>query len=160
MINVEEASHLIVKQIKPNFKSLGQRLGKDMKTVAGEITNMTSEQISTIEKEGKMTIAGYEIGLEDVEISTKDIPGWTVASEGKTTVALDLTITSMVFSLRKKENVKVRQPLQKVMIPVLDKKTEEQILAVSELIKHRWGQNGFYEDILLFVFTDRHGVIR
>ena len=93
LINAEEASHLIVKQIKPNFKSLGQRLGKDMKTVAGEIQNMTSEQISTIEKEGKMTIAGYEIGLEDVEISTKDIPGWTVASEGKTTVALDLTIT-------------------------------------------------------------------
>jgi len=93
LINAEEASHLIVKQIKPNFKSLGQRLGKDMKTVAGEITNMTSEQISTIEKEGKMTIAGYEIGLEDVEISTKDIPGWTVASEGKVTVALDLTIT-------------------------------------------------------------------
>lgn len=98
LINAEEASHLIVKQIKPNFKSLGQRLGKDMKTVASEITNMTSEQISTIEKEGKMTIAGYEIGLEDVEISTKDIPGWTVASEGKTTVALDLTITDELKS--------------------------------------------------------------
>lgn len=98
LINAEEASHLIVKQIKPNFKSLGQRLGKDMKTVAGEITNMTSEQISSIEKEGKMTIAGYEIGLEDVEISTKDIPGWTVASEGKTTVALDLTITDELKS--------------------------------------------------------------
>lgn len=98
LINAEEASHLIVKQIKPNFKSLGQRLGKDMKTVAGEIHNMTSEQISTIEKEGKMTIAGYEIGLEDVEISTKDIPGWTVASEGKTTVALDLTITDELKS--------------------------------------------------------------
>jgi isoleucyl-tRNA synthetase len=98
LINAEEASHLIVKQIKPNFKSLGQRLGKDMKTVAGEITNMTSEQISTIEKEGKMIIAGYEIGLEDVEISTKDIPGWTVASEGKTTVALDLTITDELKS--------------------------------------------------------------
>lgn len=98
LINAEEASHLIVKQIKPNFKSLGQRLGKDMKTVAGEITNMTSEQISTIEKDGKMTIAGYEIGLEDVEISTKDIPGWTVASEGKTTVALDLTITNELKS--------------------------------------------------------------
>ena len=98
LINAEEASHLIVKQIKPNFKSLGQRLGKDMKTVAGEITNMTSEQISTIEKEGKMTVAGYEIGLEDVEISTKDIPGWTVASEGKTTVALDLTITDELKS--------------------------------------------------------------
>lgn len=98
LINAEEASHLIVKQIKPNFKALGQRLGKDMKTVAGEIHNMTSEQISTIEKEGKMTIAGYEIGLEDVEISTKDIPGWTVASEGKTTVALDLTITDELKS--------------------------------------------------------------
>lgn len=98
LINAEEASHLIVKQIKPNFKSLGQRLGKDMKTVAAEIQNMTSEQISTIEKEGKMTIAGYEIGLEDVEISTKDIPGWTVASEGKTTVALDLTITDELKS--------------------------------------------------------------
>lgn len=98
LINAEEASHLIVKQIKPNFKSLGQRLGKDMKTVAAEITNMTSEQISTIEKEGKMTIAGYEIGLEDVEISTKDIPGWTVASEGKITVALDLTITDELKS--------------------------------------------------------------
>ena len=98
LINAEEASHLIVKQIKPNFKSLGQRLGKDMKTVAGEINNMTSEQISAIEKEGKMTVAGYEIGLEDVEISTKDIPGWTVASEGKTTVALDLTITDELKS--------------------------------------------------------------
>ena len=93
LINAEEASHLIVKQIKPNFKALGQRLGKDMKTVSGEIQNMTSEQISILEKEGKMTIAGYEIGLEDVDIFTKDIPGWTVASEGKTTVALDLTIT-------------------------------------------------------------------
>lgn len=93
LINAEEASHLIVKQIKPNFKSLGQRLGKDMKTVAGEIQNMTSEQIAALEKEGKMMISGYEINLADVEIFTKDIPGWTVASEGKVTVALDLTIT-------------------------------------------------------------------
>lgn len=98
LINAEEASHLIVKQIKPNFKALGSRLGKDMKVVGSEIQNMTSEQISTIEKEGKMNIAGYEIGLEDVEISTKDIPGWTVASEGKTTVALDLTITDELKS--------------------------------------------------------------
>ncbi|WDT68398.1 isoleucine--tRNA ligase [Cloacibacterium sp. TD35] len=98
LINAEEASHLIVKQIKPNFKALGSRLGKDMKVVGSEIQNMTSEQISALEKEGKMTIAGYEIGLEDVEISTKDIPGWTVASEGKTTVALDLTITDELKS--------------------------------------------------------------
>lgn len=98
LINAEEATGLIVKQIKPNFKALGSRLGKDMKTVAGEIQNFTNEQISTLEKEGKTEVAGYEISLADVEISTKDIPGWTVASEGKVTVALDLTITEELKS--------------------------------------------------------------
>lgn len=93
LINAEEASHLIVKQIKPNFKTLGAKLGKDMKTVAAEINAMTSEQIASLEKEGGMTVAGHEIGLEDVEIFTKDIPGWTVTSEGKLTVALDLVLT-------------------------------------------------------------------
>lgn len=93
LINSDEASHLIVKQIKPNFKTLGSRLGKDMKTVGAEIQNMTAEQISTLEKEGKIEIQGYEISTGDVEIFTKDIPGWTVANEGKITVALDLTIT-------------------------------------------------------------------
>ena len=98
LINSEEASHLIIKQIKPNFKTLGQRLGKDMKLVAIEITNFSAEQISTLEKEGKTEIKGYEISLEDVEIFTKDIPGWTVASEGKMTVALDLTLTEELKS--------------------------------------------------------------
>jgi len=54
LINAEEASHLIVKQIKPNFKSLGAKLGKDMKSVAAEITAMTSEQIAQLEKDGKI----------------------------------------------------------------------------------------------------------
>ncbi len=93
LINADEASHLIVKQIKPNFKTLGSRLGKDMKTVGAAISGFNAEQISTLEKDGKMTIEGYEISTDDVEIFTKDIPGWTVASEGKMTVALDLTIT-------------------------------------------------------------------
>jgi len=98
LINAEEASHLIVKQIKPNFKTLGARLGKDMKAVAGEISNFSSEQIASLEKEGKTTVSGYEITTEDVEISTKDIPGWTVASEGKVTVALDLILTDELKS--------------------------------------------------------------
>lgn len=98
LINAEEASHLIVKQIKPNFKALGPKLGKDMKIVANEIQNFDAEQISTLEKEGKIEVSGYEITSEDVEIFTKDIPGWTVASEGKTTVALDLTITDELKS--------------------------------------------------------------
>ncbi|MDO3426155.1 isoleucine--tRNA ligase [Chryseobacterium sp. APV1] len=98
LINAEEASHLIIKQIKPNFKALGPKLGKDMKMVGGEITNFTAEQISTLEKEGKIDVQGYEITPEDVEISTKDIPGWTVTSDGKTTVALDLTLTDELKS--------------------------------------------------------------
>jgi isoleucyl-tRNA synthetase len=98
LINAEEASHLIVKQIKPNFKTLGSRLGKDMKVVGNEISNFTPEQISSLEKEGKVEIQGYEITTADVEISTKDIPGWTVTSDGKTTVALDLTLTEELKS--------------------------------------------------------------
>ncbi len=98
LINAEEASHLIVKQIKPNFKALGPKLGKDMKAVGGEIANFNAEQISTLEKEGRLDIQGYEITLDDVEISTKDIPGWTVTSDGKTTVALDLTLTDELKS--------------------------------------------------------------
>ncbi|MCW3170231.1 isoleucine--tRNA ligase [Chryseobacterium sp. 09-1422] len=98
LINAEEASHLIVKQIKPNFKTLGSRLGKDMKMVGNEISNFTPEQISSLEKEGRVEIQGYEITTADVEISTKDIPGWTVTSDGKTTVALDLTLTEELKS--------------------------------------------------------------
>ncbi|KNB61949.1 isoleucine--tRNA ligase [Chryseobacterium sp. Hurlbut01] len=98
LINAEEASHLIVKQIKPNFKTLGSRLGKDMKVVGNEINNLSTEQISSLEKEGKIDIQGYEITLNDVEISTKDIPGWTVTSDGKTTVALDLKMTDELKS--------------------------------------------------------------
>lgn len=98
LINAEEASHLIVKQIKPNFKTLGSRLGKDMKVVGNEISNFTPEQISSLEKNGSIEIQGYEITLNDVEISTKDIPGWTVTSDGKTTVALDLTLTEELKS--------------------------------------------------------------
>ncbi len=98
LINTEEASHLIVKQIKPNFKTLGSRLGKDMKAIGGEITNLSADQISNLEQDGRIEIQGYEITTADVEISTKDIPGWTVTSDGRTTVALDLKMTDELKS--------------------------------------------------------------
>lgn len=98
LINAEEASHLIIKQIKPNFKALGPKLGKDMKTVGGAIAGFTAEQIAELEKQGSIDVQGYEITLDDVEISTKDIPGWTVTSDGKTTVALDLKLTDELKS--------------------------------------------------------------
>ncbi len=98
LINADDAADLIVKQIKPNFKTLGAKLGKDMKTVASEIQNFSSEQIANLEKEGKTIVAGHEITLNDVEILAKDIPGWTITSEGKITVALDLTISDELKS--------------------------------------------------------------
>jgi isoleucyl-tRNA synthetase len=86
-----------VKQIKPNFKALGPKFGKDMKLVSNAIQAFGQEDISKIEKEGKISIDinGKNITLEpaDVEISSKDIEGWLVANEGALTVALDVTIS-------------------------------------------------------------------
>ena len=94
---LEDASDILVKQIKPNFKTLGPKFGKDMKLIANAIRNFTKEDIATIEKDGKIPVEldGKMINLEvaDVEISSKDIEGWLVANEGAITVALDVTIT-------------------------------------------------------------------
>ena len=94
---LEDASDILVKQIKPNFKTLGPKFGKDMKLIANAIRNFTKEDIATIEKDGKITVEldGKMINLEvaDVEIASKDIEGWLVANEGAITVALDVTIT-------------------------------------------------------------------
>lgn len=98
LINAEEAAHLIIKQVKPNFKALGPKLGKEMKTIAAEIAAFDQENIAILEKESQIQVGGYTITLDDVEISTKDIPGWTVASEGKLTVALDLIINDVLKS--------------------------------------------------------------
>ncbi len=98
LINAEKAADIIVKQIKPNFKALGPKLGKEMKSVAAEISALDSDQIAELENRGQIMVSGYEITTDDVEIFTKDIPGWTVASEGKLTVALDLNINDELKS--------------------------------------------------------------
>ena len=94
---LEDASDILVKQIKPNFKVLGPKFGKDMKLVSNSIQNLSKEEISKVEKDGKISIEidGKFITLElaDVEISSKDIEGWLVANEGSLTVALDVTIS-------------------------------------------------------------------
>lgn len=95
---LDDASGILVKQIKPNFKALGPKFGKDMKMVSSEIQSFTQEQIAAIEKEGEISIEinGKMITLEtaDVEISSKDIEGWLVANAEGLTVALDVTITN------------------------------------------------------------------
>ncbi|WP_221259319.1 isoleucine--tRNA ligase [Flavobacterium okayamense] len=94
---IDDASGVLVKQIKPNFKALGPRFGKDMGLISKEIQNFTQEQINKIEREGALTldISGKSINLttEDVEISSQDIPGWLVANANGITVALDITLT-------------------------------------------------------------------
>ncbi|WP_299681277.1 isoleucine--tRNA ligase [uncultured Tenacibaculum sp.] len=94
---LDDASGILVKQIKPNFKALGPKFGKDMKSVASEIQSFTQEHIAQLEKDGQISIeiSGKMITLEtaDVEISSKDIEGWLVANAGGLTVALDVTIT-------------------------------------------------------------------
>lgn len=93
LLNPEEASDIIVKAVKPNFKTLGPKLGKDLKAVSQELQQLSSSQIEELEKNGAITLSGYELNLDDVEIRTQDITGWLVANDGKLTVALDITIT-------------------------------------------------------------------
>ncbi|WP_417859592.1 isoleucine--tRNA ligase [Winogradskyella sediminis] len=94
---LEDASDILVKQIKPNFKALGPRFGKDMKLIANAINGLSADDIKTIEQKGHLELVINEktitLELEDVEITSQDIEGWLVANEGALTVALDVTIS-------------------------------------------------------------------
>ncbi|WP_343744462.1 isoleucine--tRNA ligase [Chitinophaga sp.] len=95
-----ETGGFIKKKIKPNFKSLGSKMGAKMKTVAAAIGAFTDTDIATIERDGHFNLAvegeQLQIQLSDVEIISEDIPGWTVANKGALTVALDITITDQL----------------------------------------------------------------
>ncbi len=94
---LSEDADVLVKKIKPNFKALGPKFGKQMKVLASLIQEMTQPQIKEIETRGQFNLVIEDqtmvITLEDVEILTEDIPGWSVSTEGKVTVALDITIS-------------------------------------------------------------------
>ncbi|ARS37048.1 isoleucine--tRNA ligase [Pontibacter actiniarum] len=126
---IDDTSGVLVKKIKPNFKKLGQVFGPKMKLVAAAVQRMDQNDIATLEREG-----GFEVMLndeetavltpDDVEISSEDIPGWLVASEGKLTVALDITLTeelkqegiardlvNRIQNLRKDTNLEVQDKI-------------------------------------------------
>ena len=90
---LNDASGVLNKKVKPNFKALGPKFGKDMKVVAEAITGMSSEDLAAIESAGSAKIQGFEIALADIEILTEDMPGYLTASEGGLTIALDNTLT-------------------------------------------------------------------
>lgn len=142
-VNVKSVEYLtdsagvLVKKVKPNFKTLGPRYGKLMKQIAGELAKFSQEEITKLEKEGLYTIQvanqAVELRTEDVEILTEDIPGWVVATSGALTVALDVTLTdelkeeglarelvNRIQNLRKDHNFEVTDKIQLI----LEKKPE------------------------------------
>lgn len=102
-VNIKEIKYLnpdntfISKKIKPNFVALGKKLGAKMKAVSTALAQFTQEDIALLEKEGQynLPVDGEPVILQitDVDISSEDIPGWTVANKGSLTVALDVTVT-------------------------------------------------------------------
>ncbi|GAB2516195.1 isoleucine--tRNA ligase [Spirosoma aerophilum] len=92
---VDDASGILKKKVKPNFKALGPKFGKQMKDVAAAITAMSAEELKGLEQTGEFIIPALNQSITpaDVEIITEDIPGWLVASENGITVALDVTLS-------------------------------------------------------------------
>ena len=100
-VNVKELQlmdgKMLVKNVKCNFRVMGKKFGKMMKAVSNAVAEMSQAQIAELEANGQVTLQaeGQDavIELADVDIMSQDIPGWSVANEGTTTVALDITIT-------------------------------------------------------------------
>ena len=97
IVFLDDASGILVKQIKPNFKALGPRFGKNINLIFKEIQALTQVQINQLEREGSLSLVIGEnsiiLTLEDVEIASQDIEGWLVANSNEITVALDITIS-------------------------------------------------------------------
>jgi isoleucyl-tRNA synthetase len=94
---IKDTSDILVKKIKPNFKTLGPKYGKLMKNISAAIAQLSQEDIAAFESDNQYKItAGDEeilLSLDDVEITSEDIPGWLVTTDGKITIALDINIT-------------------------------------------------------------------
>ncbi|MBL7849777.1 MAG: isoleucine--tRNA ligase [Cyclobacteriaceae bacterium] len=90
---IDDASGLLVKKVKPNFAKLGKQYGPRMKEVSAVIQSLTKDEINGLEKAGTLSKGGFDLVLEDVLISSEDIPGWSVANDGAITVALDIQVT-------------------------------------------------------------------
>lgn len=94
---IEQTAGIITKRIKPIFPVLGKKFGKLMKEIAANVAKLSQEEIAELESAGFVTLSiggeALKIEREDVEITSEDMPGWLVASEGALTIALDVTIT-------------------------------------------------------------------
>jgi len=124
---IDDTSGVLVKKVKPNFAKLGKQYGPKMKEVAAVVNTFTKEDIQQIERKGTLSKGGYDLVLEDVLVTSEDIPGWAVATENELTVALDITITDEL----KKEGIardfvnRIQNLRKETGLEVLDKITIE-----------------------------------
>jgi isoleucyl-tRNA synthetase len=147
---IDDTSGVLIKKIKPNFKKLGKEYGPKLKEVSAAINALGKEAISNLEKSNKLEIqlsdGPVNISLEDVEITSEDIPGWLVASENGLTVALDIVINdelrkegiardvvNRVQNLRKDMGLEVQDKI-KITIQKKDELIDGALLANMEYI--------------------------
>ncbi|MDX2414571.1 MAG: DUF5915 domain-containing protein, partial [Bacteroidales bacterium] len=166
---IDDASGILVKKIKPNFKTLGPRYGKMMKQLSIAINQLEQKDIAHFESKGifDLEIEGEKINLtlEDVEIISEDIPGWLVANEGSLTVALDVTLSeelkqegiarefvNRIQNLRKESGFEVTDKI-KVWIEKLDDISEAVKLYASYI-----GAQTRAESVELKVFEETKDV--
>ncbi|MBP2283504.1 isoleucyl-tRNA synthetase [Flavobacterium sp. CG_23.5] len=143
IVLLDDASGILVKQIKPNFKALGPRFGKDMGLISKEIQGFSKEQIAQLDKEGSLdiVIAGNNVTLtlEDVEITSQDIEGWLVANSNGITVALDITIS---------EELK-QEGIARELVNRIQNIRKDSGFEVTDKIKVQLKRNGLLEQAIL-----------
>jgi isoleucyl-tRNA synthetase len=149
---VDNASGVLVKKIKPDFKKLGPRYGKIMKQLAAAIQTMSQDDIYTFEQAGQFifNIEGQEslVLKDDVEIISEDIPGWLVANEGNLTIALDITVTddlrkeglarelvNRIQNLRKSSGFEITDKIRITLVSLPE--ADEAIREYSDYIKRQ-----------------------
>jgi isoleucyl-tRNA synthetase len=143
IVLLDDASGILVKQIKPNFKTLGPRFGKDMGLIAKEIQSFSSEQINKFERDGTISIIIAEksinLSLEEVEISSQDIEGWLVANSNGITVALDISISE---ELR-------QEGIARELVNRIQNIRKDSGFEVTDKIKVQLKRNGDLEEAIL-----------
>jgi isoleucyl-tRNA synthetase len=140
---LDDDSGILVKQIKPNFKALGPRFGKDMGLISKEIQAFSADQINQLDKQGTLDIVisgnNVTLSLEDVEITSQDIEGWLVANSNGITVALDITIS---------EELK-NEGIARELVNRIQNIRKDSGFEVTDKIKVQIKRSGLLEDAIL-----------
>ncbi len=181
---LDDASGILVKQIKPNFKVLGPKFGKEMKAIAAEVSKFDQEDIQKIEQEGEISIKidnkTIKLEVHDVEISSQDIEGWLVASSGTLTVALDVSISeelkqegiarelvNRIQNLRKDSGLEVTDKIAIKILKdgIIEKAVEKNLdyikteTLTAELVFEDYLKNGTeiaFDDVKTRLFITKH----